>query len=230
MTRFSIPKLDYEYDALEPHLDKDTMVEHHTKHHNTYAKNSNNLSECVSPSISMHDLLSGLLSKDNTSALSEVDRDVVIKYVAGHYNHSLFWLFLTPPSQSNKKDISEFLEQRIKVDFGDLDTFKEMFSAKAKGIFGSGWVWWYFDVESKRSYISCSKDQENPLMYNKDAVILLAIDVWEHAYYLKYKSDRGSFIKAFWDIVNWKRISYIHEKIVLQGKKLELTDKGEMIY
>lgn len=221
MARFSRPKLLYDYDALEPHIDTETMKVHHTKHHEAYVAGVNKLSDSVPSEIPLHELLSGLASNEG---LREDDKNTLMNHGGGHYNHSLFWQYMSP--SSNTKDISEFLEERIRNDFGDIEKLRSEFGKAAATVFGSGWAWWVFDYDENRTYITCTKDQANPVMYNGSLVCLLGLDVWEHAYYLKFKNERKRYIDSFWNVVNWNLVSKIHDNIILSHKFLEISDNG----
>lgn len=221
MARFSRPRLQYDYDSLEPHIDVETMTVHHTKHHEAYVVGVNKLSDSVPGGISLHGLLSGLMSNEG---LRKEDKHILMNSGGGHYNHSLFWQYMSP--NSSTKDIGEFLEKRIKSDFGSLEEFRDKFDQAAATVFGSGWAWWVFDYGENRSYVTTTKDQTNPIMDNGNVVCLLGLDVWEHAYYLKFKNERKRYIDSFWNVVNWDVVSKIHDKIVLSRKFLEITDDG----
>jgi len=225
MPNYKRPQLSYNYDALEPHFDAETMEIHHTKHHEAYVQGLSKLSSDVPGDISLHNLLSGL---SNNSAISKEDKVVLFKFGGGHYNHSLFWQFLSP--KSKKSDISEILMQRIEKDFGGMDKFVEEFNNAAVSVFGSGWAWWVYDRSSKKTSIVTSKDQNNPIMDNPDFVCLLGLDVWEHAYYLKFRNQRNSYIEAFWNVVNWELISRIYQDRVLELRFLEITNDGYIIF
>lgn len=224
MARFSRPRLLYDYDSLEPHIDAETMTVHHKKHHEAYVAGVNKLSDSVPENVPLHQLLSGLMSNEG---LKEDDKRILMTSGGGHYNHSLFWQYMSPNSCIN--DMSEFLKGRIKNDFGSFDEFKDEFDRVAATVFGSGWAWWVFDYGENRSYIVGTKDQINPIMNNGNLVCLLGLDVWEHAYYLKFKNERKEYIKCFWNVVNWGLVSEIHDKIVLSSEPrqpLEITDDG----
>lgn len=221
MSKYSRPKLSYEYSALEPHIDTETMTIHHTKHHEAYVVGLNKISSAVPSDATLHQLLSGVM--DN-QALKPEDKDILIRFGGGHYNHSLFWEYLS--DKSDVSHISEFLSERIKVDFGDLTNFQKQFDEASIKVFGSGWAWWVYDYETKKSSIMTTKDQVNPIMANPNLVCLLGLDVWEHAYYLKYQNKRAEYVQSFWNVVNWHTVSKIHDLIVLNGERLEITNDG----
>ena len=193
---FKLPELGFTYDALEPHIDKRTMEIHHTKHHAAYIKNLNEaLKGSALEGKTIETILTSISAKDNTLKNNG----------GGHYNHMLFWKILTPKSS---KAPSGNLLKAIETKFGSFDKFKELFSAEAKTRFGSGWAW--LSVNSKKElFISSTQNQENPLMTKivKEAGYpVLALDVWEHAYYLNYQNKRVDYISAFWNVVNWAEV------------------------
>lgn len=226
MTKFSLPLLEYAYDDLEPSIDAETMKIHHTKHHQAYVDNLNKLSSAVPSELSLFKMISGLLMGNDS--LSEEDKMTLLKHGGGHYNHSLFWNYMC--KNSNVSEISHILEERITVDFGSLANLQEAFDKESIKVFGSGWAWWVYDYEKRKSYVTSTKDQINPVMSNPNAVCLLGLDVWEHAYYLKYQNKRAEYVKSFWNVVNWKRVSTIHDLIVLNNKKLEITAEGYICF
>jgi len=197
---FELPQLPYAYDALEPHIDKETMNIHHTKHHNTYVTNLNNAlqgqDELLSKSV--EDLIS------NLDAVPEAARTAVRNNGGGHANHSLFWKLLSPNGGGAPTgDLAEAINSK----FGSFDKFKEDFAAAAAGRFGSGWAW--LVLNNGELEVTSTPNQDNPLMEGKTP--LLGLDVWEHAYYLNYQNRRPDYIKAFWNVVNWDEVSKLYE-------------------
>ena len=190
---FTLPKLDYEYDALEPYIDAKTMEIHHSKHHQVYVDNLNKALEKY-PEIgnkSIEEIL-----KD-TNSIPEDIRQAVINHGGGHANHSFFWSIMGPKSKDEPE--GEILEA-INSTFGDFAKFKEQFSAKAMGVFGSGWAFLIMTPEKKLA-LKRHSFQNSPL--SDGNIPLLALDVWEHAYYLKYQNRRAEYVEAFWNIVDW---------------------------
>ena len=190
----SLPSLGYDYDALEPYIDAKTMEIHYTKHHQTYVDKLN-------AALEGHGDLASLSVDRLISDLSQVPEDIrtaVRNHGGGHSNHSFFWPLL-------KKGVA--LEGNVKElidrDFGGFDKFKEAFSSKAALLFGSGWTWLTYD-QGKLSIVA-TPNQDSPLSQGKTPI--LGIDVWEHAYYLKYQNRRPEYISAFFDIINWAKVN-----------------------
>lgn len=189
---FTLPDLPYKSDALEPHIDAQTMEIHHGKHHATYVKNLND----VLPDKTDQDLESILKDLDG---LPEAIRTKVRNNCGGHYNHSLFWQMLIPGGSK----LEGPLAKAIDTTFGSLDGFKEKLAAAALGRFGSGWAW--LVVNRGKLEIVDTPNQDSPITDGKTP--LLGIDVWEHAYYLKFQNKRSDYIAAWWNIVNWKFVA-----------------------
>lgn len=196
---FELPELDYAYDALEPTIDKETMEIHHSRHHNTYVTNLNNAVEGTEfENKSLEELVKDI------DSLPEDIRTAVRNNGGGHYNHSLFWQLLTP----EQKDVPAELKEAIEDKFGSLDSFKEKFEAAAAGRFGSGWAW--LVVGNDGLEITSTPNQDNPLMEGKTPV--LGVDVWEHAYYLKYQNKRPEYLGAIWNVVNWEKVNELYQE------------------
>jgi len=193
---YSLPSLPYAYDALEPHFDKETMEIHHTKHHQAYVNNANAALESLPElaKLSVEELIANL---DKVPA----DKKVALRNNAGgHANHSLFWKGLKIGTT-----LQGDLKAAIERDFGSVDAFKETFEKAATTRFGSGWAWLVLK-DGKLAVVSTA-NQDSPLMGEAVSGVsgypLLGLDVWEHAYYLKYQNKRPDYIKAFWAVVNW---------------------------
>jgi superoxide dismutase, Fe-Mn family len=194
---FTLPALPYAYDALEPHIDARTMEIHHTKHHQTYVNNLNAALE-KAPQLegkSLDDLMRGI------SGVPEAVRTAVRNNGGGHWNHSMFWELMGAKQGGDPRGR---IGDAIKSSFVDFTKFKEQFAAAATGRFGSGWAWLIDDGNGKLS-ITSTPNQDNPLMEGKKA--LLGLDVWEHAYYLKYQNKRADYIAAWWNVVNWDAVA-----------------------
>lgn len=196
---FELPQLPYAYDALEPHIDKETMNIHHTKHHNTYVTNLNNaVAGTEFENKSVEELVA------NLDAVPENIRTAVRNNGGGHANHSLFWQLLSP--NGGGEPTGELLDA-INAKFGSVASFKEEFAKAAAGRFGSGWAW--LVVNKGELEITSTPNQDTPLMEGKTPV--LGLDVWEHAYYLKYQNRRPDYISAFWNVVNWDEVAKRYE-------------------
>jgi Fe-Mn family superoxide dismutase len=191
----SLPPLPYDYAALEPHIDARTMEIHHTKHHQTYITNLNNALE-KAPDLqgkSLDDLLRDL------NKVPESIRTTVRNNGGGHWNHSMFWQIMGPGKGGEP---SGPLADAIKSSFGDFAKFKEQFAAAATGRFGSGWAWLVRDGSALK--IESTPNQDTPLMDGRQAI--MGLDVWEHAYYLKYQNRRADYITAWWNVVDWSAV------------------------
>jgi Fe-Mn family superoxide dismutase len=196
---FTLPALPYANDALEPHFDKLTMEIHHDRHHNAYVTNLNN----------------AVAGKPEESLSVEEICKNISKYPApvrnnggGHYNHSFFWTILAP--NAGGKPTGDFAAA-IDKKFGSFDTFKEEFAKAGVGRFGSGWAW--LIVTNGKLAISSTPNQDNPLMDIAEVkgAPILGLDVWEHAYYLKYQNKRPDYIAAFWNVVNWTKVAELYK-------------------
>jgi superoxide dismutase, Fe-Mn family len=193
---YSLPTLNYSYDALEPYIDKMTMEIHHTKHHQAYINNLNSALEKYSE---FHNLeLEEILKKLNQ--LPEEIKTAVRNNGGGHYNHSLFWEIMKPNGGGEPKGK---LKEEIEKNFGSFEEFKKLFLETAIKHFGSGWGWLVLSSDRKLKVYSLL-NQDTPLM-NGD-IPIMGIDVWEHAYYLKYQNRRAEYIEAWWNVVNWDKI------------------------
>ncbi|MCA1039111.1 superoxide dismutase [Bacillus infantis] len=193
---FELPQLPYAYDALEPNIDKETMNIHHTKHHNTYVTNLNNALE------GNEELLSKTVEEvvSNLDAVPESVRTAVRNNGGGHANHSLFWQILSP---NGGGEPTGELADAISSKFGNFENFKEEFAKAATTRFGSGWAW--LVVNNGELEVTSTPNQDSPLMEGKTPV--LGLDVWEHAYYLKYQNRRPEYINNFFNAVNWEEVS-----------------------
>jgi Fe-Mn family superoxide dismutase len=214
---FTLPELPYAKDALEPVIDAQTMEIHHGKHHNTYVTKVNSALEGTN--------LEGKSLETIFADMTQVPEDkrtVVRNNGGGTWNHDLFWEVMCPPGQGGQPqgDLAQALENEI----GGLEKFKEDFKAAALGRFGSGWAWLIVKPDGKLS-ITHTKNQDNPLMKGlpdfegENGTPILGIDVWEHAYYLKYQNRRPDYVSAWFDVVNWEAVS----------KKYEAAKNGQSV-
>ena len=197
---YTLPDLPYAYDALEPHIDTQTMQIHHTRHHQTYINNLNAaLEKAGLPSPPIDELVAGL------DRLPESVRGVVRNNGGGHANHSLFWTVMSPSGGGQPEGA---LAQAIDADLGGLDAFKAAFTQAALTRFGSGWAWLSVTGEG-RLVVESSANQDSPLMPGvmNGYTPILGLDVWEHAYYLKYQNRRPDYIAAFYEVVNWPEVA-----------------------
>jgi superoxide dismutase, Fe-Mn family len=192
---FTVPELPYAYNALEPYIDERTMQIHHDKHHAAYVKNLND-------ALAGQDALLELPVEELIADLLQVPEGVRAKvknHGGGHANHTMFWEIMAPKSGGQPKGD---LKSAIEKTFGGFDQFQEKFSAVALGRFGSGWAW--LSVDKGRLVVEDTQNQDSPLMEGR--MPILGIDVWEHAYYLKYQNVRADYIKSFWSVINWKEV------------------------
>jgi superoxide dismutase, Fe-Mn family len=195
MTQFTLPPLPYDFGALEPHIDARTMEIHHGKHHQTYVNNLNAAVEKAPDlsSKSLDELMRGI------NNVPESVRTAVRNNGGGHWNHSMFWQIMGPNGGGEPKGA---LADDIRATFGGFDKLKEQVNAAGVGRFGSGWAW--LVVDNGKLAITSTPNQDNPLMEGKTPV--LGVDVWEHAYYLKYQNRRPDYLKAWWNTVNWAEV------------------------
>jgi superoxide dismutase, Fe-Mn family len=194
--KFELTRLPYAYDALEPHIDAQTMEIHHSRHHAGYVNNLNNALQGTDGNRSIESILNSVSSHSTA----------VRNNGGGHFNHDLFWQVMSP--KGGDKPSGELLTA-INSSFGSFDKFKELFASAAATRFGSGWAWL---VASKgKLMVTSTPNQDNPLMdvvpAGERGTPILGIDVWEHAYYLKYQNRRGDYISAFWNVIDWPAVA-----------------------
>jgi Fe-Mn family superoxide dismutase len=194
---FELPPLSYPFDALEPHIDAQTMQIHHDRHHGTYVTNLNT-ALAKHPEVQSISNIEELLRDLHT--VPEDIRTAVRNNGGGHLNHSMFWMILAPSAGGEP---SGPLADALKTSFGDFATFKTQFQQAGMNRFGSGWAW--LIAEGNRLSIESSANQDNPILEGKHAV--MGVDVWEHAYYLKYQNKRADYLTAWWNVVNWPEIA-----------------------
>lgn len=200
---FELPPLPYAHNALEPHIDEQTMQIHHGKHHAAYVINLNKALEGA-PALagkSIEDLLS------NLDAVPENIRAAVRNNGGGHYNHTLFWEIMKPGGPAAP---SGALAEAITAVFGSVDKMKEAVNAAGVGRFGSGWAWVVVEKDGKLA-VTSTPNQDTPIMEGKQPV--LGVDVWEHAYYLKYQNRRPDYLAAWWNVVNWDEVAARFAKV-----------------
>lgn len=196
---YTLPDLPYAYDALEPHIDAQTMEIHHSKHHNAYVTN---LNAALKDSGHEGKAIEALVAEVNS--LPESIRNAVRNNGGGHANHSLFWTVMSPNGGGKPQGV---VGERIDRDLGGFDAFKEKFANAAKGRFGSGWAWLTVDSEGKLA-VEDTANQDSPLMKSIGSgnTPILGLDVWEHAYYLKFQNRRPDYISAFFDVIDWAEV------------------------
>ena len=193
-----LPDLPYAYDALEPYIDEETMHLHHDKHHNTYVNN-------VNAALAKHPEI----GEDLEQLLSDVEtipadiRQAVINNGGGHLNHALFWELMTP----EKTEPSAALAADLEATFSSFEDFKAAFTTAATSRFGSGWAWLVVNPDGKLE-VTSTANQDTPISEGKTPI--LGIDVWEHAYYVKYRNVRPDYIKAFFSVINWNKVNELY--------------------
>ena len=206
----SLPQLPYPPEALEPHIDTQTMQIHHGKHHQAYVNNANNaLAGTAFADMDPVTILKRL------SDVPEDKRTAARNNVGGHVNHAMFWTLLAPAGKGGGGAPTGPVADAINKAFGSFDAFKEKFAAAAAGRFGSGWAW--LCVMPDKSVAICSTpNQDTPLMGKAiagcEGTPILGLDVWEHAYYLKYQNRRPDYVGAFWNVVNWGKVAELFAK------------------
>jgi superoxide dismutase, Fe-Mn family len=197
MAGFTLPDLPYAYNALEPHIDEQTMRIHHTKHHQAYINNANE-------ALQGHDELQRMDVQELLRNIEQVPSDIRTKIrnnAGGHANHSLFWQIMGP---NGGGEPTGAVGDAVRSAFGDFSSFQDQFSTAAKGRFGSGWAWLVFGEGGKLQVVDTA-NQDSPLMQGYTPI--LGLDVWEHAYYLNYQNRRPDYVQAWWNVVNWDEVN-----------------------
>ena len=194
--KFVLPALPYSYDALEPYIDAKTMEVHYTKHHQAYI---NNLIAALETCPEFQTTSTEALLID-LSLVPEDIRTAVRNNAGGHYNHSLFWKIM---KKNGGGEPVGMVANEIKKAFGSFEEFKSLFNTQARSVFGSGWAWLSVDRNGK-FIVTALPNQDSPLSY--DATPIMGLDVWEHAYYLKYQNKRPDYVDAWWHVVNWEQV------------------------
>jgi Fe-Mn family superoxide dismutase len=204
--QYKLPDLPYKYTALEPYIDSTTMHIHHDLHHSIYVSNLNKAIEKY-PELFKKDVVELI---QNLNELPADIQTAVRNNGGGVYNHIFFWKIMAAPGTA---PMSATMEKKLIDNFGSVDAFKTEFEQAAVGRFGSGWVWLIKEASGKLRIIS-TPNQDNPLMPNAEVkgIPVLTLDVWEHAYYLKYKNKRAAYAKAFWNVVNWTEVEKLIAK------------------
>lgn len=199
LTTHELPKLPYAYDALEPHIDARTMEIHHSKHHLAYVKGLNSSEEALAKARTANDF----------SMVQHWSRKVAF-HGGGHFLHSLFWSVMAPSGKGGGGEPTGVLMDKIKDDFGDFKMFTEHFSAAAREVEGGGWALLHYRPTDSRLIVLQAENQHKLSPWG--TVPLLGIDVWEHAYYLKYQNNRADYVKNWWNVVNWAQVAANLEK------------------
>ncbi len=200
-----LPPLGYAYDSLEPYIDKETMVIHHDFHHKAYV---DNLNKALEGNKELQDKSVEELLK-SINSVSEKIRTAVKNHGGGHFNHSFFWTVLKKDTKPNGEILNA-----IKKEFQSYEQFVEKFKLAAVTQFGSGWAWLVLNPKGKKLEIMQTHDQESPISYGK--IPLLVIDVWEHAYYIKYQNRRPEYVNAFINVINWEKVNENYKKALSQ--------------
>jgi len=202
-TRHVLPQLPYDFAALEPHIDAQTMQIHHGKHHQAYITNLNT-------ALNKHPELSSQSVEELLRGINSVPEDIrtaVRNHGGGHHNHSLFWTIMAPAGKGGGGEPTGALADAIRKAFGDVAKFKEQLGTAATSHFGSGWAW--LTLANGKLEVASRPNQDSPLMDNKTPI--LGLDVWEHAYYLKYQNRRPDYVTAWWNVVNWQEVARRYE-------------------
>jgi len=219
---FTLPSLQYEHSSLEPYIVKETMVEHHTFHHQSYVSNLNAFlgkigykGEC---------LLELLTKTIHDQSIDGSIRDGIRNHAGGHYNHSLFWLLMS--KESRLGDMCDTLSGMIARDFQSVEGFKAEFNRSALRVFGSGWAWLVRNKKSDKLEIVTTLNQNTPFSGDTDKIPVLGLDVWEHAYYLQYKHARSEYVERWWNVVDWKGVSRLFETYAMKGELIHVKSDG----
>ncbi|QJC31272.1 superoxide dismutase [Mn] [Enterobacteriaceae endosymbiont of Macroplea mutica] len=202
---YKLPILNYNYDALEPFFDYKTMKIHHTKHHQNYINNTNIL---VQNNNITHVTIKKLLSSIHTYHLSTRQQTLLYNNAGGHANHSFFWKILKKNTKMN-----DIITKTLVNNFGSVIFFQKTFEQQALNVFGSGWIW--LIKQNNTLQITTTMNQNNPWMHIENNILgepILALDLWEHAYYLKYQNNRNLYIQSFWHVINWDKVTELFLK------------------
>ena len=200
--KYTLPQLHYAYDSLEPYIDARTMEIHYTKHHQAYIDKLN-------AALEKHSNLQGKDVDELLKGINNIPEDIKVavkNHGGGHSNHSLFWQLLIKKGEKFSGKISKTIDKT----FGNFEEFKKKFTETALNRFGSGWAWLVF--HNGKLEITSTGNQDSPLMEGK--IPVLGLDVWEHAYYLKYQNRRAEYVEAFFNIINWKKVDELYDKVM----------------
>ncbi|QJC30858.1 Fe-Mn family superoxide dismutase [Enterobacteriaceae endosymbiont of Macroplea appendiculata] len=202
---YKLPILNYNYDALEPFFDYQTMKIHHTKHHQNYINNTNIL---LKNNNITHIPIKELLSSIHTYHLNTQQQTLLYNNAGGHANHNFFWKILKKNTKMN-----DIITKALINNFGSINFFQKIFEQQALNVFGSGWIW--LIKQNNTLQITTTMNQNNPWIHIKNNILgepILALDLWEHAYYLKYQNNRNLYIQSFWHVINWDKVTELFLK------------------
>jgi len=218
---FKLPSLPYDFDYLEPVIDKETMHLHYEKHHNAY---KNKLNATIKKlDLKNHSIVHIIIDIDAYN-INKVDRQSIIFNGGGYYNHALYWNCMN--KNSNYEDLDPKIREKIEETFGGYEQLKKSFNEKAAVIQGSGWQWLCYNAETKQLNLQSTSNQDTPLSSNNKNIPILACDVWEHAYYLKYKNERVRYLDNWWNIIDWKNVDVFYNSFAAQGHPVDFDVDG----
>lgn len=223
---FQLPELDYDFDALEPYIDKETMERHYNGHHQAYITNL--IKQIKNTDNYEMDLMKYLSFPSGPHNIKLSVKRKLKNFAGGHYNHSLFWKCMCPAGKSDP--IDQDLLNLINRSFGSYDAMVQEFNKTAVELFGSGWVWLCYFTGDQTLVIRTTKDQDTVYMKTKRLVPLLGLDVWEHAYYLKHRGNRAQYANDWWKIVNWTFVNKVFKEFALQNKMVCVENDGSIIF
>lgn len=205
--KFTLPALPYAYDALEPYIDAQTMEIHYTKHHQAYL---NNMIAALETCPEFQPTSAESLLIDLQMVPDDI-RTAIRNNAGGYVNHSLFWQIMKPATKNGDNKPNGLVGDAIKKSFGSFDEFQDLFNTQAKKVFGSGWSWLSIDKDGKL-VLTGLPNQDSPLSYGETPI--MGLDVWEHAYYLKYQNKRPDYISAWWHVINWEQVEENYRAVV----------------
>jgi len=216
-TELTLPPLPYAYNALEPVISERLMRLHYDRHFRTYANQTNVALKAMFFDRILNDTIKAIAKQPIEVILTQVQTlpdqyHIALRHSGGGYlNHKLFFSMLKPPTTTAAENkLTGPLLEAIERSFGSFDKFKELFSGLAVSLFGSGWIWLYIEAGQKRLVLNFTANQDNPIIFNKDHVVVLGIDLWEHAYYLDYEDRRSEYVENFWRLVNWPYVTKLY--------------------